>query len=182
MKRKIITVTICLLLVCMLNTAKAQFYSVKTNLIGLATANINAELSMALNRKWSLHVPVQYNPLVMRDNRQFRNLTVEPGVRYWFKESYTRNFIGLYAVASRFHFGKVWDNNRYDGNGFGAGVSYGHSYPVATRWNMEWEVGVGAVWADYTKYKCKKCGLNLGRKQGLYFVPTRIAVNIVYLF
>ena len=67
----------------------AQFYSARTNLIGLATGNINLEGSMTLNRRWSLHLPVQYNPFVFKDNRQFRNLTVMPGVRYWFVESYS---------------------------------------------------------------------------------------------
>lgn len=79
-----------LLGVCL--ASPAQFYSARTNLIGLATGNINLEGSMTLNRRWSLHLPVQYNPFVFKDNRQFRNLTVMPGVRYWFVESYS-NFL-----------------------------------------------------------------------------------------
>jgi hypothetical protein len=61
-----------LLGVCL--ASPAQFYSARTNLIGLATGNINLEGSMTLNRRWSLHLPVQYNPFVFKDNRQFRNL------------------------------------------------------------------------------------------------------------
>jgi hypothetical protein len=79
-----------LLGVCL--ASPAQFYSARTNLIGLATGNINLEGSMTLNRRWSLHLPVQYNPFVFKDNRQFRNLTVMPGVRYWFVESYSNFF------------------------------------------------------------------------------------------
>ena len=59
-----------LLGVCL--ASPAQFYSARTNLIGLATGNINLEGSMTLNRRWSLHLPVQYNPFVFKDNRQFR--------------------------------------------------------------------------------------------------------------
>lgn len=173
------------LIICALApfTAEAQFYSVRTNIVGLATTNLNAELSMTLNRNWSLHVPVQYNPFVLRDNRQFRNLTVEPGVRYWFKESYAKNFIGMYGVASRYHIGGILGGDyRYDGKGFGAGVSYGHAYPVATNLNLEWELGVGLVWADYDKYRCKRCGARIGHEERLYFLPTRVALNVVYLF
>ena len=57
-----------LLGVCL--ASPAQFYSARTNLIGLATGNINLEGSMTLNRRWSLHLPVQYNPFVFKDNRQ----------------------------------------------------------------------------------------------------------------
>ena len=60
-----------LLGVCL--ASPAQFYSARTNLIGLATGNINLEGSMTLNRRWSLHLPVQYNPFVFKDNRQFRH-------------------------------------------------------------------------------------------------------------
>ena len=86
-----------LLGVCL--ASPAQFYSARTNLIGLATGNINLEGSMTLNRRWSLHLPVQYNPFVFKDNRQFRNLTVMPGVRYWFVESYSTFFVGMNTLT-----------------------------------------------------------------------------------
>lgn len=164
---------------------KAQFYSVRTNLIGLATTNLNVELSMALNRKWSIHLPVQYNPFVLGDektNRQFRNLTVQPGVRYWLVDSYAGMFVGINGVASRFHIGNLFDKKRYDGSAFGGGVSFGNAWVINTRWNFELEAGLGLVWADYDKYKCKKCGLKLGSFDEWRVIPTKIAVNIVYLF
>ena len=48
----------------------AQSYSLRTNIIGLATANLNLEASMTLDRKWSLHLPLQYNPFKFSKNRQ----------------------------------------------------------------------------------------------------------------
>jgi len=44
-----------LLGVCL--ASPAQFYSARTNLIGLATGNINLEGSMTLNRRWSSMAP-----------------------------------------------------------------------------------------------------------------------------
>ena len=38
-------------------------YSLRTNVIGLATTNLNLEASMTLNRKWSLHLPVHEIPV-----------------------------------------------------------------------------------------------------------------------
>ena len=38
--------------------AHAQFYSAKTNVLGMATGNLNLELSAALSRKVTIHLPV----------------------------------------------------------------------------------------------------------------------------
>lgn len=180
MKKKIIVLIISMIFPICVN---AQFYSLRTNMVGLGTGNLNLELSMTMNRKWSLHIPVQYNPFVFRDNKQFRNLTIEPAVRYWFVESYNKNFVSLYGIASRFHVGGLFGHRfRYDGKGFGAGLSYGHAYTLSSRFNIEWEVGAGLIWADYDKYRCKHCGAKIGSESKLYFLPTKIAVNIVYLF
>ena len=61
----------------------AQSYSLRTNVLGLATTNLNLEASMTLGRKWSLHLPVQYNPFRFSRNRQFRNLYVAPVHTVW---------------------------------------------------------------------------------------------------
>ena len=51
-------------------TVSAQFYSLRTNVAALATGNLNAEFSMTLNRKWSVHLPLQYCPFKFNANRQ----------------------------------------------------------------------------------------------------------------
>jgi putative salt-induced outer membrane protein YdiY len=161
---------------------KAQFYSLSTNALGLATGNINMELSMSFNRKWSFHAPVQYNPFVLSNNRQIRNLTIQPGVRYWMRETYVGSFIGIQSTVSRFHVGDIWNKYRYDGFTAGLGASFGKTYMINPRLNFEWELGAGVFWASYDKYRCKKCGLKIGKQNGMYILPTRIAANLVYLF
>ena len=142
----------------------AQSYSLRTNVLGLATTNLNLEASMTLGRKWSLHLPVQYNPFRFSRNRQFRNLYVAPGVRYWLLESYMGPFIGMHGTAGTYS------------------VSIGKAYQLSTRWNFEWEIGAGAVWLGYDKYLCKRCGDLVSKNYGWHFLPTRAAVNLVYLF
>lgn len=178
--------TIALILLMAAQTASAQFYSLRTNLLGDATLNLNAELGMTVNRRWSLHFPVQVNPFVYNkatyENRKFRNLTFEPGVRYWCAESYNRGFVGVMGIASRFDICHIWDRYRYDGHAFGLGATLGYAIPIGKRWNMEFEAGPGLVYADYNKYVCKHCGRRLGRRNGLYLIPARINLGIVYLF
>ena len=169
-----------LLGVCL--ASPAQFYSARTNLIGLATGNINLEGSMTLNRRWSLHLPVQYNPFVFKDNRKSRNLTVMPGVRYWFVESYSNFFVGMNTLASGYSIGRIWNKKRYEGEGYGIGLSIGKAYPLSKTWNIEWELGGAAVWARYNEYRCRECGAFLGRKHGWYLIPSRVALNMIYLF
>lgn len=180
MRQRSVVLLISLLFSCL--GASAQFYSARTNLIGLGTGNLNLEASMTLNRKWSLHLPVQYNPFILKDNRQFRNLTAMPGVRYWFVESYSNLFAGFNALASGYSIGKIWDQKRYEGEAYGAGFSLGKAYPLSKTWNIEWELGGSLVWARYNEYKCKECGAFLGRKHGWYIIPSRVSLSMVYLF
>ena len=119
----------------------AQSYSLRTNVLGLATTNLNLEASMTLGRKWSLHLPVQYNPFRFSKNRQFRNLYVAPGVRYWLLESYMGPFIGMHGTAGTYSVGNLFGSRyRYEGEGYGVGVSIGKAYQLSTHWNVEWEV------------------------------------------
>ena len=167
--------------VALATTAKAQFYSVKTNLLGLATTNLNVEAGISVHRNWSLHLPVNYNPWVFSGNKRFQNITVEPGARYWFLESFSQGFIGIQSIYSRFHVGGT-NKYRYDGYGVGMGLSYGYSKVIRKRWNLEFEAGLGVLWADYTKDLCKTCGAPQGDERKLYLIPSKASISLVYLF
>ena len=97
-------------LACLVYSDKvsAQFYSVRTNLVGLGTGNLNVEGSMAFSTHWSAHLPVQYNPFRLWDDGKLKNFTVQPGVRYWMRETYGRGcFIGLHGVFSIYKIGRA---------------------------------------------------------------------------
>ena len=164
----------------MLVRANAQFYSVKTNLLGLATTNLNVEGAVSIHRNWSLHLPINYNPWISSGNKRLQNITVEPGIRYWFLESFSQGFIGIQSIYSRFHVGA--NKYRYDGYGVGLGLSYGYSKALNKRWNLEFEAGLGVLWADYTKYLCKKCGAPSGNEKKVHLIPSKASVSLVYLF
>ena len=171
----------CALAACAL-AVSAQSYSLRSNILGLATTNLNLEASMTLNRKWSLHLPVQYNPFKFGSNRQFRNFyaaperatgcwkatwadssacTVRPACTAW----------GTCSAASTATRGRLR-----------IGLNVGKAYQIGRRWNLEWEVGAGAVWLAYDKYLCKRCGDLVDSDYGWHFLPTRAALNLVYLF
>jgi len=104
-KRKLIMALLCFTGI----TVSAQSYSLRTNVLGLATTNLNVEASMTLSRKWSVHLPVQYNPFKFANNRQFRNFYVAPGIRYWLLQSYIGGFVGIYGTAGTYSVGNLLD-------------------------------------------------------------------------
>ena len=71
---------------------------------------------------------------------------------------------------------------RYDGYGFGVGLSYGYSKVLNKRWNLEFEAGLGVLWSDYTKYLCKTCGAPQGNEKKIYLIPSKASISLVYLF
>lgn len=181
MKRTVIYKCILLLVFCLsMSGLRAQFYSLGTNIPALGTATINAEISMALDRKWSLHLPVYYNPFVFDDNKKFQNFTLMPGVRYWLLESYVNGFIGANAIGSKYHM--TWNDNRYEGQAYGMGLSAGYAWLLSPRWNLELEGGLGLVWADYTRYECEKCGRQNGEESRWTVIPNKLALSLIYLF
>lgn len=160
--------------------SKAQFYSIKTNLLEIAAlGTVNADFSMMVSKKWTVNVDLACNPWTFADNMKLKHWTVEPGARYWFWQSYTGSFISMYGIGTRFNggFGK-----RYDGHGFGVGVTYGYAWAVGRRWNIEAEIGVGALWSKYSVNECRTCG-DVIKPSRNYLVPApKAAVSIVYLF
>ena len=72
-------------------------------------------------------------------------------------------------------------HDRYDGNLYGAGISYGYQWLISKRWSMEATIGVGYARLEYDKYardcKCEKLGHNTRN----YFGPTKIGLSFIYV-
>lgn len=162
----------------------AQYHSIRTNLLGLATGNLNIEGSMAFTTHWSGHLPIQYNPFNLWDGGKLKNITVAPGFRYWFRDTYGRgHFVGLHGLFSYFNAGGLFGHAyRYQGTAWGGGLSLGWVRPISRRWNFEIELGGGLVWADWERFRCETCGRRTGKDREVRLLPTRAAINIVYLF
>jgi hypothetical protein len=166
-----------------MESASAQFSSLQTNLVGWGSTNMNLEYSMKLRHRWTAHFPVQYNPFSL-GNARLRNLTTMPGVRYWMRETYAQSFfIGGYGIATVYNVGGLLGGKyRYEGSGIGAGLSFGYSKPLSTHWNLEFEAGAGFLWTSYDTYVCGTCGKKKSTDKGVRYIPSKLALNIVYLF
>ena len=85
-------------------------------------------------------------------------------------------------VGSRYNVSNILENYRYDGYGAGVGLSYGWAYPLASRWNIEWEIGAAGFWRTYNKYVAKNSGYHFGKFHEWKIIPHKIALNVMYLF
>ena len=64
----------------------------------------------------------------------------------------------------------------------GAGIGYGYSWLLGRHWNIEAEATVGLVHGSYDIFECAGCGRRVGHNSSNHFLPTKLAVNVVYVF
>ena len=100
---------------------------------------------------------------------------------------YWRNYIGNLPIPKDLtllgmHIGAL-ATTRYEGWAFGAGLAYGYALPIGKHWNLEAEIGLGALYAIANSFECDICNRPLAQNQRkLMPMVTKAAISIVYLF
>ena len=77
-------------------------------------------------------------------------------------------------------FGKGSKEYRFEGYGYGGGISYGYNFFLGIRWSIEANLGIGYARLHYDKYKCQKCGEKVGTESRNYFGPTKAGISLIY--
>lgn len=184
----------------------AQDQSLRTELPSLLWGNINIDYGVAVSPKLSIHIPVFIKPFTLGlpvpvgamlalerfntnlyqidqfDSMQhYLHLGIEPGVRYWFNGVHFRGlYLGAHALAKIFRYGGHRLESSYkEGWAIGGFASIGYSYELASRWNIEFELGLGGQYRSYTRYTLSGQSFTTGTD----FVPSisRLGVQVVYL-
>lgn len=87
---------------------------------------------------------------------QYQNLSIEPRIYLKGDRSFNGHFFGVYAQANLFDFALKGNNGSgVQGEGMGAGLSYGYVMPLGkkdSRWKLEFNVKVGFYEAHYDPY------------------------------
>lgn len=176
-------------------SANGQKVGIKTNLVsdGLLSPNLGLEIGLA--PKWSLEVPGQVNFWTVNGHK-WKHWVVQPEARYWFCERFAGHFLGFHAIGGEYNVGRISNkvnflgsdfrklkDTRYQGWGVGAGIAYGYDWVLGKHWNLEAELGIGWIYTRFDAYPCANCGKKLADdKPHNYFGPTKLAVNLIYLF
>lgn len=194
MKQKV-CILLCLLLGAWLQ-ASGQNAVVKSNLLYDATTTLNLGVEFPLARKWTFDLSANFNGWQFADNKKWKQLSVQPELRYWPCERFNGHFWGAHLLGGIYNFGNLdmdftlfgtdfgqLKNHRYEGWMAGAGISYGYHWMLSHRWSLEAEIGIGYVYTRADKYECPRCGDKIEHdKPHHYFGPTKTAINLIYVF
>lgn len=183
---------IALVLSAMCITSYGQDVALKTNALYDATGTINLGTEIGLSPKWTLDIPINYNPWEPKNGRLLKHFLIQPEARYWFCERFNRHFIGAHLHYGLYNAGNFdmpfnidngyLENNIYKGWLVGAGVSYGYHYIINRRWSLEGTIGVGYAYLGYDKYKvCDTCKEKTGNENKHYLGPTKAALSLIYI-
>lgn len=170
------------------STVNGQELAIKNNLLYDLSATPNLGLEMRLAKKWTLDISGGINPFSFNDNRKWKHWLAQGEARYWFCEAFYGHFMGLHIGGTEYNISRInwpWPKlekeYRYEGWAVMTGISYGYSWVLGKRWNMEATLGIGYYHADYKKYDCATCGDYKGKEKSNFVAPTRIGVNIIYM-
>lgn len=176
--------------------ASAQDWSLKTNLLSDATANIGLGIEKGLAPKWTMDIAGSFNAWNITETKKWKHWMVQPGVRYWLCDRYAGHFFGAHLIGGQYNiggvdfglnflgtdFGKLRDR-RYQGWMAGVGVSYGYAFVLNKHWNIEPEIGFGYVYSRYDEFRCTGCGKKTRSDVPHNYVGfTKAAINVCYLF
>ena len=160
-------------------TVKAQDIAVKTNLLYWSSTTPNLSLEFGLGKRTTLDLTGAYNPWTLNKdkNKKIKHWMVMPEFRYWLCERYNGHFFGLHSGYAFYNISgvripfqsKSTKDHRYQGWATGLGLSYGYSWILGKRWNLEATIGLGYIYTQYDKYECATCGKFKGNKDKHYF-------------
>lgn len=194
MKPKILTLIVTVVAAFM--GAKAQKVAVKTNLLSDGLLNPNVAVEIALAPKWTVDLSGQFNLWKLSHDRQWRHWAAQPEVRYWFCDRFSGHFVGAHLLGGQYNIGGLdipmsflgtdfhkLKDTRYQGWFAGAGIAYGYAWAIDEHWNIEGEIGLGWTYTRYDRFRCAGCGkkIEVDRPHN-YFGPTKVAVNLEYVF
>jgi len=178
-----------------LTAARSQSVALKTNVLYDATSTINLGLEFAMSPKWTLDLPINYNPWVLsreidkegaETQKKIKHWLIQPEFRRWFCGKFHGSFMGFHGLIGGYNVGGIGlfgldEALRYEGNIYGAGVSYGYHWILSTRLSIEATVGVGYAYLGYSKYPCTTCAPKLEDGSRSYFGPTKAGVSLIYI-
>lgn len=170
--------------------------AIKSNLLTdavLLTPNLGVEAAVSPN--WSVEISGNLNTWNLHDGMRWKHWMVQPEARYWFCDALAGHFVAAHALGGKYNAGHIpfahnflgYDfsslrDHRYQGWFAGAGVGYGYSWILGKHWNLEAELGVGVIHTKYDIFECEGCGKRVGNDKKTLFLPTKTAINLVYLF
>jgi len=162
-------------------------FSLKNNLLYDATLTPNLGMELRIDSLNSVQAFYGINPCKFGDAKKLRHWSLMPEYRHWAKKVFDGLFYGLHAVGGQYNAEGIGPfttlkNNRFEGWYAGGGITAGYAWPLSLHWNLEAAVGLGYLYTSYDQYEPGECGYPLGPGHRHYVGPTKLALNIAYIF
>ena len=168
-------------------------FSIKNNLFYDATLTPNLGMEMAVGRRSSLQLFYGLNPWHgYHGQKRLQHWSLMPEYRYWLSGKTFRGwFTGLHAVGGEYNVAglqlpfrlfETLRHSHYEGWYAGGGLTIGHAWQLSRHWNLEAALGIGYVHTRYSHYENEACGDLLCRGHYNYAGPTKLALNLAYVF
>lgn len=168
--------------ICGWHAASAQFYTVRVNGLAALSGTIEIGGDIAVTDNWSLDATLFCNP-INTPSFSANFYAVQVGAKHWFYENYVGHFFGQQLIYVNYHLGS--DKNRYNGNAYGVGFSYGYALILSTRWSVAVEAGVGLYYTRDTRRDPTVGDWDneyIYHNRRLTLAPSRLGVTFSYLF
>ena len=166
----------------------AQKFSVSTNLLDcIALGTLNADVSYAFSRHWSVMAGARYNPFTFNagdPERQFqiRQQSYSAGVRLWPWHIWSGWWFASKLRYQEYNAGGLLKSETREGDRFGLGLYSGYTYMLSSHINIEFGLGFWGGCDIYKVYNCPRCGLTTDEGKKAFILPDDLMVGLVYVF
>lgn len=176
-------------------------FDLKTNLLRDVVGTINIAAEMKVAPRASISMGLDWNPWTFKNNVMYKRWSLSGEARWWPSQkgeynddngrknsALTGHFLGFHILGGEFNYNRVTlpfnsapalNDYRFEGWMAGAGISYGYRYNVSKRVALEASIGMGAIYSDYNKYHCDRCGERIGKGSKLYVGPTQTSFSLI---
>ena len=133
--------------------------------------------------------------------RLWKHWLAQPEARYWFCNRFSGSFLAMHLVGGQSNAGNLIHipgighlpdflgtsfsslmDTRVRGWFAGAGIGYGYTWLLNRHWSIEAEVAVGWAYTRYDRYDRFTGAKTQDNAVHNYVGPTKLAVNIMYVF
>lgn len=163
--------------------ASAQRVALKTNTLDWLSMSPNLSMETRMSRKLTFQIGMAGSPFshtLYGHDSKFKNIRIEPSLRYWFNRPMARNFVAINAVGGAYDL--QWKKHRIQGSIASIGASYGYALVLSRHWNVEFSagIGLGRAWGyDWHTYETKPDIRNMNKWT---VVPSGTAISFSYIF
>lgn len=162
-------------------TVFSQRVALKTNALYWAAASPNLGIELRVNRHITFDLDATFHRLKWKDKLDTRAEILTPEVRYWFSaRPQARHYLGIMGLATNYNI--CLDHERHIGDAFGAGLTYGYSFPLSRHWSLEASIGAGYGYRREKKYdtqtETEPERPNYNKWQ---FLPMKAGLSFIYI-